>query len=73
MPLYEYECRTCKRVFEAYRRRGHALSNPISTTGKGKARHGLPGFPQGAVNFCCQHTGVLIIFINSIDPLPTSD
>jgi len=22
MPLYEYECRTCKSVFEAYRRRG---------------------------------------------------
>jgi len=29
MPLYEYECRTCKSVFEAYRRQGEDASNEM--------------------------------------------
>jgi putative FmdB family regulatory protein len=42
MPLHEYECRTCKSVFEAYRRPGEDASNePCPACGERAAKVGV--------------------------------
>ncbi len=47
MPLYEYRCESCRKVFEAYKRLSDEADEACPTCGEKSARMGISLFRAG--------------------------